>query len=481
MEQTTQLLPTAHRVIRAVDVGESAFAGVLVSDDAVVRVRVDATSVAPELWRYGAAEHIAGVRDVIRRADGHDALLPWCAERMTAFLGRRQAAEASLTPGEVVTLVGSLLRAIAEAGSEPLMGVWWLADDARPVFVPGDGDALISAARTVISQVRALTGDRALDRLLTDIERMPDDHRVVRKRLDGWEAALTEHAAPRALQREVFAPERVSGIAAHRMHLAESIDADAPRGTSKRVALGHWAADARDRVRGAVSTVRRMLPRRPQLLPGRPQMAADDPHGRVEPPTSSRQRPSPVAQNVRKPRRRMVLVAAAAGAVVLGVGLFWPQGDAPSQADDVQTPVAVSEAAQAEPNAASEPALSEPAPSEPAPPASGDSKEPTDTAQKPAEPPTDAASAARVLLPALAACREASDTECVTAVSPGGGEKVLSALMKDVTDAEVEPVEDYGDVAVVSIDAAGGRQMLVLIRINDSWLVRDVYDVADQP
>ena len=82
---------------------------------------------------------------------------------------------------------------------------------------------------------------------------------------------------------------------------------------------------------------------------------------------------------------------------------------------------------------------------------------------------------------ALASCRSEGDTNCAVAVAPGAGERVLAALMADVSAPDITPVEDYGDVAVVRLDANGERQMLVLVRQNDSWLVRDVYDVADQP
>ncbi|QNA91225.1 hypothetical protein [Microbacterium sp. Se63.02b] len=56
----------------------------------------------------------------------------------------------------------------------------------------------------------------------------------------------------------------------------------------------------------------------------------------------------------------------------------------------------------------------------------------------------------------------------------------------------IELVDEYGDVAVVRLlvdptaegkaDADTAEQlMVVLIRAHEKWLVRDVYDVADQP
>ena len=52
-------------------------------------------------------------------------------------------------------------------------------------------------------------------------------------------------------------------------------------------------------------------------------------------------------------------------------------------------------------------------------------------------------------------------------------------------------MDEYGDVAVIRVstpshseDGAtpGTRvQMVVLVRVDEKWLVRDAYDVADQP
>ena len=44
-------------------------------------------------------------------------------------------------------------------------------------------------------------------------------------------------------------------------------------------------------------------------------------------------------------------------------------------------------------------------------------------------------------------------------------------------------MEDYGDVSVLRLGPSGerGEQMLVLVRQEDGWLGRDLYDVADQP
>lgn len=464
MEPTTALLPAAHRVIRPVDKTDSAFAGVLVADGVGVRVRVDVESIGAELWSHGTAEHIAGVRDLIRRVDGHDALLPWCTEQVSTFLRRRDGAGARLTQGEAVTLVGSMLRGLGEAGTSRLVGVWWLADDARPLFVPGEGEPVISASRAVVGLVRGLIADRALDRVLADVERMPDDPRVVLQRLAAWESGLTAHAAPRALQREVFAPEPVAGIPLHRAHVAEPLDATGRQPNRWWAQVTQATTRGTAVVRGAVG--RLCAP----LLQRRGEGVARAGGGDATP----RRERAAAAKTGHAPRRRIAVVAAVAVGAVFAVGMLWPQDAESSRADDDVIQTADSADVSAPPEHVDPETEGEP--DNEAAPAPAKPDAPDDALPLP-----DAVAAATTLIGELDACRSAGDVTCASAVAPGGGERVLAALMPDITDATVSPVEDYGDVAVVRIEAAGSRQMLVLMRMNDSWLVRDVYDVADQP
>ena len=105
-------------------------------------------------------------------------------------------------------------------------------------------------------------------------------------------------------------------------------------------------------------------------------------------------------------------------------------------------------------------------------------------------------------------CADTGDAVCAEAVADGSSD-VIAALVGDGSDigyggdagaaggadsSSVELVDEYGDAAVVRFtprengnadtpgDAEpGDGQILVLVRINEKWLVRDVYDVADQP
>ena len=83
----------------------------------------------------------------------------------------------------------------------------------------------------------------------------------------------------------------------------------------------------------------------------------------------------------------------------------------------------------------------------------------------------------------MAACAEDGDEACAAAIVDGAAETVWQRLGDDLSGRAPALIEDYGDVAVVRLAAgqAAGEQMLVLVRQKDGWLVRDVYDVADQP
>ena len=95
----------------------------------------------------------------------------------------------------------------------------------------------------------------------------------------------------------------------------------------------------------------------------------------------------------------------------------------------------------------------------------------------------DVEQAAAGLLRVIAGCGADGDSRCAAAIADGAAEFVLERLRGSDAARRITPVEDYGDIAVVRLAASGerGEQMLVMAREKDRWLVRDVYDVADQP
>lgn len=437
MVETTELVPGAHRAVRILDGTESPFIGTLVTDGERQRVSMDAATLDPALWEFAGAEHVAGVRDVMAGASGQHALLPWCVEPVDVFLARRAAAGSALVPGEVVTLVGSLLRGVVEVGGHPATGLWWLDDRARPLFAPGEGTSCTAAADELLEAVREGCGDRALERLVGRIEAGLADHRAVARSIEEWEGELMELAAPRALQREVHAPERVRDIPVHHAVLIRDLDAgDERHGLRVRercVALAHWMRDR----------VPRWL-RHGIRLPGSGNGAAN--HDAARP-----------------PRRRMLLIGVGVAALVLVGGMMWP-----SAGEKQAAPRAV-----AAERAAAPAATASAAPL-------------TEIPAAPAEPDSDGSELAREasrLLSAVDGCRKREDTACAEAVVDGGGAAVLEQLGADATARATSLIEDYGDVAVIRVarTASQGEQMLVMVQGKDGWLVRDVYDVADQP
>lgn len=462
MDETAVLTPGAHRAIRMLDRQDSAYGGELITDGERRGVRVDAETVPDALWAFAGAEHVVGVRDVVRRADGHDAVLPWCADRVEVFLGRRAAAEAPLSAGETVTLVGSMLRGVVEVADRSVSGRWWLTDEACPIFAPGEGAGCAEEAVAIVARLRESSSDRAMDRLLGEIAGAAGDWRVVVRSAERWESELTELAAPRPLSREEFASASVVTIETHRSRQPVDVGATGEQpGAARQV----WARIA-DLAVGAGRRVIELLPRRRKVwlrLGG--QKAA---HG----------------AKVR--RGRVLLAGAAAAAVVLAGGLMWPPSDSDSAATEHPIGATADQRSSeggsrptASPGASPGAVATPEADGSPPGAASTPDPSPTPDALKDGS----AQQRAVALLEDVADCEEAGDAVCEDAVVDGSGALVQKRLTGTDVKRPVTAVEDYGDVSVLRLGPSGdrGEQMLVLVRQKDRWLVRDVYDVADQP
>lgn len=326
-------MPGAHRAIRRIDAGEGPYAGMLVTRGGSVAVRVDSESISGWAgWEHAGDDHVAGPLDIVRRSDGHDVLLPWCTERVSSFVGRRAAADASLASGEMTTLVASILRGLGElarAEGHDETGEWWLTDDGRPTFVIGAGDTARAAAGALVARLREDCADRTLARLLVVIEEglgaeiarpgMPA------RQLERWEAELFDTAAPKPLKRDVHAPAlaRHTDAARHavvarpvaRRHLRTRASLPRDRGgvgaLSSRIVGGivHSLNGYRD-------AVALRLGRRPG--PGIVERSVRRTESADVGTAAGRRAP------VRRGRR--TIVAAAAAAVVLAGGLLWPGG-----------------------------------------------------------------------------------------------------------------------------------------------------------
>jgi hypothetical protein len=451
VDELTALVPGAHRVIRRLE-DSAALPGDLVSDGDRQRVSADADGLDEALWRYAGAEHVAGVRDVLRTRDGQRVLLPWCADALDAVLARRATAERTLAPGEIVTLVGSLLRGIIEVAGDDAHGRWWLDDECRPLFVPGEGTGCASASVEIIERVRRDCTDRAMERLLRRVVEGAPDHRVVRLSLDEWERELTELAAPRPIDVAVYAPELVRELPVHRARVPQELQRVDDR-PSRRERIEALRLRTTERVGAMRDRLRRAVP-------------------------GERAREKPV-EGGRPPRRRMLLVGAAAAGVVLVGGLLWPTGGEDSTAMDAAAVETVPHVPTPQPSTAHPSTVNTPAAS------ASPTTEPTEAPKKPQDADAGGGTIEETvagLLARIDTCRAKKDAQCAAAIVPGAG-GIQERLGTGGAARDLALIEDYGDIAVVRLGRTDehGEQMVVIVRQKDEWLVRDVYDVADQP
>lgn len=482
-EKPLPLLPGAHRVIRALDASDGPFVGLLVTRGDGVAVQLDEAELAGWVgWEFAGAEHVAGPVDVIRRPEGHDVLVPWCTERIASLLARRHIADEALSPGECSTLVASMLRGIDELGDRAVRepGAWWITGEGRPVFAIGEGGDACSGASRVLELLEEGCRDKAMGRLLASVQvglRMADARpRIPRRQIEQWESELFELAAPRPLRCDVHAPERTVAVT----QVVSSQASVVPRRSRSRdrrplaSSALPWAAPVISRILGITrATVASVQHRRT-----RGARRTDD------------ARRQPQATTAPRSRRRSLAIAGLAATAVLAGGLLWPGGESGeasegSGARPAPDGTSAENAPMSAPEASGAPESSREQDASP-----GASRDTDPTEQD--EDPIVAASA---LLEAALACAESDDSQCAEAVIPGA----TAALQTLVEIAAANPtphlVDEYGDVAVVrvergigaldegSADAAGMStgHILVLVRSDKKWLVRDVYDVADQP
>ncbi|MFS6530795.1 hypothetical protein V8Z69_13735 [Microbacterium aurugineum] len=494
------LLPGAHRVVRTLDGAEGPFAGALVTSGEGVAVRVDAATLSGWVgWRHAGAEHVAAPLDVVRRRGGHDVLLPWCTDRVLGFLVRRTAAGTVLTPGECSTLVISLLRGLHEVGEDPgeaRSGEWWVTDGGRPVFVFGQGGDAREGIGVILERLQEHSPDKVVKRVLDSVgrglEKAAAQPRLPVKLLAQWEQELLGVAAPQPLDRAPHAPERAREVA--RAVTSHDLRVSPRRGEASRSAVGlrgrrrgrrallrpRGDRDIADRVRAAGALVRVLGTTVREWTVS----------ARRNGPTRATESAGSGSADVL--RRRALLIAGAAAAAVLAVGLLWPSGGVSGEAADVEAADVEGGATSPEPSiAASTEAGADSEATQDSrrragsPDPDGVSPEPDEVT--PAE--DDPAAAAAALLRVIADCRVQGDVSCEDAVAEGAT-RVLDAL-DAATDGtpRFELVDEYGDIAVVRVavdgetDAANtsGRLIMVLLRMQEKWLVRDVYDVADQP
>lgn len=492
----SQLVPGAHRVVRRLSAEEGPYPGTLVTRGDGVAVLRDVDEVSGwDGWLHAGNRHVVGPLDLVRRADGHDVLLPWCTEQVAGFIGQRGLGEPALSAGEVGTLVVSLLRGVDESISSGTLGSggeWWLTDEGCPTFVIGAesrADARAAAAE-LVAALEDGCADRALRRLLGAIRdglratlQRPD---VPRRQLLGWEAELLEIAAPRPLLRlEHRAEVRESDVARGVRDLVVSEPTREARTRSRGragrsaqtrggVARSRWSSGST-----VVSLVRRSAERATELRARIGRRKAETRQMPSEP-----GHPSTGVESTRAGRGRRapkIVVGLGAAALVLAGGALWPGGATGEQTGARPIETAPGEAGD---SAVETARTTEERPS----PQSDESSGSAEPFGEPRE--QDPVAAAPRLLRAIEECADSGDAECRGAVAAGsvGVVDALSSGRERGAEPEFTLLDVYGDIAVLRVAeslAEGGdgqgSLVLVLVKTAEKWLVRDVYDAADQP
>ncbi|QAY61321.1 hypothetical protein ET475_15940 [Microbacterium protaetiae] len=411
----TNALPAGPRGIRRLQVPDAPWNGVLAHTAEGARcMLVEPGELGDDVvWRHSRSGHLAVAEDLVRTPEGHLVQLPVCTQRLGAFTARRRAGEIPLSPGEAITLAVSLLRGTAElvaADASTARGQWWLAEDGRPVLVGGGEQSAADAAAELIADVRAdLSGavgvglDHAAE-VLADPRRLQREAVVV-------EAELFTAAEAEPLATSVFAPVRARQAA-----IADGAATDA--GTQRARPWDALLARVDGTVPEIASNLVTALWRRLRVDRPRPQR-----------------------------RTRPVIAALAVAAVVLGVGILWPQ-------------------------AGEEPATAQPR--HPSPSATVKAS-PTPTAQATAAP---LAQVAVRLLDRRAAC---ADARC-RAATQEDADAVFTGDVSAEGKRHVTLLDDFGGAAVLRVDTVGQPERLaVMVLKNGEWLLRDITEVAEQP
>lgn len=402
------------------------------------RVLVDAAVLGEDWGGWDAAPdgHVLAPLDLVRRRDGHDVALPVCTDRLTDFLARRRRRHPRLTPGEAVTIGVSLLRGCAELTDDPRAAAeWWLTEAGRPILVTDVGTR--GAWEGAVGLLGELSDDMGHGRHWDDAIAALTAERFSAREAERAEQELFACAEPVAL---------ATGRDASRVSLDDRRREDAPhpRDRSRSVMweqlIGHVDGDLADLVSKATTSLWRRAR-------------------------------EPRAQG----RRRAPLVMGGAVAVaVLAVGLMWPTGEADRATAEGGGAVS---AATATPTVLAESVADAPAADEANSDASseGDAGDPLDD--------SDLTVVAGRLLDRRRDCQ--GDAECLaTVIMDPSVAFPAGAMDLPASGRAVELLDDFGGMAVLRVDGSDSSspsQLVVIVRTNDEWLLRDVHDVAQQP
>ncbi|NYF16040.1 hypothetical protein HDC37_000854 [Microbacterium sp. AK009] len=439
----------AYRPVRRLDAASAPWSGEVVRDsEGAAWLLVEAGALGEDWagWRAAPSEHLLTPSDVVRTATGHAALLPLCSERVVDVVRRRSEDDDPLSAGEALTLAVSVLRGHLDAGAATgtTAGTWWLTDEGRPVLALQAGPTSESAE--VIRLLLAL---------------FPAWSDVLRDALAAVAQAHLHEREAHALEARLFALATPQPLRLGAKRISSAMQGGVA-GITGRPAATRAGSRAAAKAAAADPGGQRLLTRVSTLMDR-------DLGETVSRATTGVWRA--VSTRKPQPRRRGLIVAGGAAAVVLAVGLTWPNDAEPPAAAD---PVTI----------ASEPASG----SSPSPTLGPDAEASSTgaTVGEPAPPastPDDFAAVTAGLLDARAACD--ADATCLAeavadptrALPPGASD--LPAEARTVTF-----LDDLGGAAVLRVDAAAptgdspASQLVVIVRIGEHWVIRDIYDAG---
>ncbi|ALJ20453.1 hypothetical protein [Microbacterium sp. No. 7] len=408
--------------LRELDGGDAPYPGTLCAGDPPL-VWTDAGAVPSVVWSAAPGGHLLVPRALARSRDGHRVAFVHCAGRLVDRVGTSE--------GAVVTAAVSIVRAADEALALGVdEGSWWVDHTGRPVLAVGGSSPWRDAARDVLAARAGVCGPALRDALRV-VDAALETATTRGGLVAACEEALFAAAVPGPLG-EGTASGAAPGSAVGTAPLFP-VAAGRPPSDRHATAIRGWLARVvddgfADRVIRVVEGVRRRRP-----------------------PARGREERAPRVPVTRS--RRPLLLGAAVAALVVAGGVLWPGGDAESKAEVPASPAS-------------------------APESMGDAL--PGSVDDGHGAPEDDGDADAALVRALSLCAAAQD--CGELLESPGQALPPGAATVPSPERSVTLLDDYGGVRALRVDAPGEvSQVVVVAETAQKRLVREIYDLADQP
>ncbi|MBA8816059.1 hypothetical protein FHX48_001132 [Microbacterium halimionae] len=416
--------------IRHVEPPEAPWSSVLSrTEDGSEVLLVDTEKFSPGwAWSAEPTGHVLGALEVIRTHSGHIVALPLCTEHLMSFLQRRRQSATPLSAGESVTILVSVLRGTLESfalGGDDAAGAWWLTNEGRPVLVPGGNQRLLEVAVEVVTETAMATDDEQLNLAVDEFSRALYTRASLEAHATEIETVLFSRAAPQ--------PIATAGIRASASLLAPKHDRTTEKAQEDlQRASPSWATTLMPHIDSGVRELYEIV------------------LGQLK----SVRRKTPRTGTPRRLRYSWLWAAGVAAALV-AAGLAWPaeseMGPEQHESKTSTTPT----------------------------PTAGMADSVLPVADD------DPVSAASMLLAARNICRAKKDAGCLEAVMADSSISIPEGAVDLPRDEmELALIDDYGGAASVGIRARGEQansQVAVVVQTEKTWVLREVFTVAQHP